>query len=370
MLTVITTACRLPTELPSEPSAFACWQQLYAAQTEWAAGTDHPPLLWGFGVSLVERALVDAYCRATGKPFTVALRDGSLGIQFDCPPPLRQIIVRHTIGLGDPLTGSAQLDDGLPEALTDCIRDYGLTHFKIKLCGNPEADVTRLKQIANLMPAQFAFTLDGNEQYPNLNSFAQFWEAVRTDRSLTEFIRHLIFIEQPLHRDVALQVNLNDWPDRPPTIIDESDAELISFATALEHGYAGTSHKNCKGVFKSIINAGLAKQRGAILSGEDLSNVGPVALLQDLAVLAALGITHAERNGHHYFRGLRAAPEETLAHHGDLYRRHERGFVTLNLRQGCIPVGSVLAAPFGVGFAVDTSPFTPLADWRVESLND
>ena len=365
MLAVITNACRLATELPAAPTVFACWQQLYTAQKQWAAGTPHPPLLWGFGVSLVERALIDAVCRATGKPFAVALNDGALGIRWH-GPPLRQIIVRHTVGLGDPLTGPDQIDDGLPQSLAACIRESGLTHFKIKLSGNPATDLDRLRDLAGLMPPKFAFTLDGNEQYASLAAFRAFWE---TAQSLPDFLRHLIFVEQPLHRAVALRVNLNDWRDRPPIIIDESDAELTSFATALDLGYAGTSHKNCKGVFKSILNAGLAKQRGAILSGEDLSNVGPVALLQDLAVVAALGIPHAERNGHHYFRGLSALPEETLAHHGDLYRRHERGFVTLNVRNGCVPVGSVVAAPFGVGFAVNTSQFTPLADWRVESLD-
>ncbi len=365
MLSVITNACRLATELPAAPTVFAFWQQLYAAQQQWAAGTKHPSLLWGFGVSLVERALIDAFCRATGKPFAVALNDGSLGVQWR-GTPLRQIIVRHTVGLGDPLTGAGQLNDGLPESLADCIREYGLTHFKIKLSGDKDADLARLRELAGRLPAKFAFTLDGNEQYRSLDAFRAFWEAAQP---LKEFLRHLIFVEQPLHRDVALRVDLNDWRDRPPIIIDESDAELTSFATALDLGYAGTSHKNCKGVFKSIANAGLAKQRGAILSGEDLSNVGPVALLQDLAVVAALGITHAERNGHHYFRGLSALPEETLAHHGDLYRRHERGFVTLNVQHGVIPVGSVVAAPFGVGFEVNTDQFTPLADWRVESLD-
>ena len=365
MLAVLTNACRLATELPAAPTVFDCWQQLYAAQKQWAAGTKHPSLLWNFGVSLVERALIDAFCRATGKPFAVALNDGSLGIRWQ-NTPLGRIIVRHTVGLGDQLTGPEQIDDGLPQSLTACVREYGLTHFKIKLCGNQEADLARLREIAGIMPAKFALTLDGNEQYRSLDAFRTFWEAAQ---SLKEFLRHLIFVEQPLHRDVSLQVNLNDWRDRPPIIIDESDAELTSFATALDLGYAGTSHKNCKGVFKSISNAGLAKQRGAILSGEDLSNVGPVALLQDLAVVAALGITHAERNGHHYFRGLTALPEETLAHHSDLYRRHERGFVTLNIQQGAIPVDSVVAAPFGVGFDVNAGKFTPLADWRVESLD-
>ena len=48
--------------------------------------------------------------------------------------------------------------------------------------------------------------------------------------------------------------------------------------------------------------------RSFILSGEDLANVGPVALLQDCAVAAALGVESVERNGHHYFAGLSAFP--------------------------------------------------------------
>src|SRR5690606_2352290 len=118
---------------------------------------------------------------------------------------------------------------------------------------------------------------------------------------------------------------LAEWPDRPRVIIDESDGEPDTLRRALDLGYAGTSHKNCKGVFKSIANACLiAARREAtgddlVLSAEDLANVGPVALLQDLAVVATLGISHVERNGHHYFAGLRHLPADmqdtVLTHH-------------------------------------------------------
>jgi hypothetical protein len=46
----------------------------------------------------------------------------------------------------------------------------------------------------------------------------------------------------------------DSWPEAPPMIIDESDAELTSLRRALELGYRGTSHKNCKGVFKGLAN--------------------------------------------------------------------------------------------------------------------
>src|SRR5262249_17930380 len=125
----------------------------------------------------------------------------------------------------------------------------------------------------------------------------------------------------PFHRDVALLPEvvgkLAEWSDRPPLIIDESDGEVESLPQALELGYAGTSYKNCKGIFKGLANACLLAQRrrqqptqSAILSGEDLVNIGPVALLQDLTACATLGIASVERNGHHYFAGLSMFPLE------------------------------------------------------------
>ncbi len=61
--------------------------------------------------------------------------------------------------------------------------------------------------------------------------------------------------------------------------------------------------------------------------------MGPVALLQDVAVMASLGIAHVERNGHHYFRGLVMflpdAQEAVVRQHGDLYAQHPDGFAAL-----------------------------------------
>ena len=82
-------------------------------------------------------------------------------------------------------------------------------------------------------------------------------------------------------------------------IIDESDGEIDCMRRALALGYRGTSHKNCKGVIKGIANRCLIEwyRRNRsddgpwLMSGEDLANVGPVALLNDLAVMAVLWVT-------------------------------------------------------------------------------
>jgi hypothetical protein len=156
-------------------------------------------------------------------------------------------------------------------------------------------------------------------------------------------------------------------------IIDESDSTLDSLRQALECGYHGTSHKNCKGVFKGIANACLIAHRQRegnppyVMSGEDLVNVGPVALLQDLAVLATLGIAHAERNGHHYFAGLSMWPPavqaQTVREHGDLYVQSGE-FARLAIVDGMIRVESVVNAPFGLRFELDASQFIPLQQWQ------
>ncbi len=377
-------------------------------------GAAFPPLLWGFGVSLVERAVIDGFCRARRTTFGETLRTGGLGLRLEdlhrelhgASPaqllpsqPLRRVIARHTVGLADPLTESdipvtERLADGLPQSLESCIAAYGLTHFKIKLSGDAERDIDRMRRIAAIVGdhgAAFAFTLDGNEFYRAVAPFRELWQRLRAEPDLRAFFRGLLFVEQPFHRDVALcdelGRDLRAWGDRPALIIDESDGEIGSAATALRQGYGGTSFKNCKGVFKGIANACMLEQRrrhaggdsippisrpAFILSGEDLANVGPVAVLQDLCVAANLGITHVERNGHHYFRGLSMLPddvqESVLAAHGDLYRRHERGYATLNIARGAVDTGSVVDAPFGVGLAVDSTRFTPIEQWRHDSL--
>ena len=75
-------------------------------------------LLAHLGTSLVERALIDAFCREHQTSFASALRTNQLGIDLgsihpelegtspsDWLPaePATSIVARHTIGLGDPL---------------------------------------------------------------------------------------------------------------------------------------------------------------------------------------------------------------------------------------------------------------------------
>jgi hypothetical protein len=394
MLEVVRQAIELSLEREAA-TPFDFWWDLFHDQIAWGLNGNLPPLLSQFGVTLVERALIDAWCRGLGLTFPEAVRRNDLGIDLgrihdelagqqpvdELPDaPLPSIYARHTVGLADPLCeadipADETLHDGLPQSLEACIRCYNLTHFKLKVEGKPDRDLARLNTIARILEENchrgYAVSLDGNESFREASSFASFWNSLQGDPQLNGLLERLLFVEQPLHRDIALQTPLSDLSrsDRNPcaVIIDESDAELSSLPRALELGYSGTSHKNCKGVFKGIANRCLISMRSRkglpqlMMSGEDLANVGPIALLQDLAVQSTLGIESVERNGHHYFNGLSAYPESlqdrVLEAHGDLYTREGGGSARISITDGRMSARSTVEAPFGIGFLPDPEKF-------------
>jgi len=377
-------------------TVFECWQQLYNEQDAWGKQQNHPPLLTHFGSSLAERAMIDAFCRNNQTTFFQALKENALGIRLDGihpelnessiaetlpKAPLKNIIARHTVGLSDPLTEAEispdeRLTDGLPQSLDSCLNTYGIRHLKIKICGDFDTDRQRLLDIARIMtqrpPESFGFTLDGNEQFEEMGQFNDYWNRLTSINDLQHFMNHLLFVEQPLKRDVALNQEvstaLQTWKNKPRIIIDESDGTLHSAAEAIRMGYAGTSHKNCKGVIKSVANRAFIhhltlKHSGSscIMSGEDLCNQGPVAVMQDLCVTAALGIESVERNGHHYCAGLSHHPvsirEQMLQFHGDVYHPSPQGWPTLNIESGLISTHSINQSPFGIHFLPKTEDY-------------
>lgn len=231
------------------------------------------------------------------------------------------------------------------------------------------------------LPGSYSFTLDGNESYQSIEAFADFWESLRAAPGMRPALEHLLFVEQPLHRSVALSPDgisrFLSLPGAPRVIIDESDATLDTLPLALDCGYAGTTHKNCKGVFKSVANLALLRHRyGApsqyIFSGEDLTNIGPTALLEDLCVAQNLGLDNIERNGHHYIRGLANFPrpiwEPLLAAHPDLYRQLPDGCPALRIERGLIHCATLHRVGLGPAFALDLDAFTPLEEWSPDSL--
>lgn len=404
MVGVIERACAAAARCGSRESAFDLWLEVYRGQVV-AEEAAVPPLLSSFGVSLVERAVIDACCRARQVPFAEAVRGNLLGVrlgelhpglagrwprEFLPSRPLPHVRIRHTVGLGDALVegenpGPAP-GDGLPATLEAAIPRYGLRRFKVKVSGNADEDLDRLERVGDVLEREtrgdYRLTLDGNEQFATVSVLRAFWEALCSSPRTAELARRVDYVEQPLPRALALgpgvRAELAAWPGRPRLIVDESDDSLDAVERALDAGYDGGSFKSCKGVFKGIGNAcRIAQLRregrdGLIYSAEDLSTIGPVGLLADLAAIATLGIDEPERNGYHYLRDLAGLSprtrRETLRHHGDLYAPQADGSPVLRIEDGAIAVGSVVAAPFGVGWCCDIEEELESAGSVVDAL--
>ncbi|MCB1469160.1 MAG: hypothetical protein KDK08_18925, partial [Rhizobiaceae bacterium] len=84
------------------------------------------------------------------------------------------------------------------------------------------------------------------------------------------------------------------------------------------------------------------------------------------------GISHVERNGHHYFRGLdhlpRAEAEGALAAHPDLYERKD-GFIQLAISDGTLQVGSLGLPGLGSSVVPDLGQRIAPDDWSFAMLN-
>ena len=409
MVRVIEHACESAEKAGEQDTVFALWKAMITEHKAWAVRENIPPLLANFGASLIERAIIDAFLRSRQVTLAKALHEnlfhldlghfhaalkGTKPSDFLPAAPHSEVYLRHTLGLADPLTEAdrvddPRVDDGLPVSFQSCIETYGLRYFKLKIQGKIEQDFERLRAAEKVIrasaPANYLFTLDGNEQYKNYGDLQTLFGMISKEKDMATFLEHLIFVEQPIFRAKALDdesgKGLMAWPDHPGVIIDESDGNPEDFERALHLGYSGTSHKNCKGIFKGIAHACLVKQlqqqnpgKKYFLSGEDLTTIGPISVVQDLSVMAHLGVDHVERNGHHYFKGLDFLPKElqetVLLEHSDLFCRNPRGYVTLRVEDGKIRIASLFNASLGLQTDLGVNWLTPRAKWQFDSKWD
>lgn len=392
-------AGQLATQNTTFDTVFALWRGLYAQRVETADEGATDLLVRGHGVSLVERAMMDAACRLAGVSFFDAIkadlfsfRPGEIDSTLAAwsvadsigDAPATSVHVRHTVGLVDAIVASdveKRVNDGLPESLEEDIERYGLTRFKIKLSGDEGRDVDRLGRIAALLAVRSPnaeVTIDGNEQFASIEQLVSVFEKLSMAPSTRELLKRVRYVEQPLARSVTFDAVANaamgDFARFGPCIIDEADVSLDAFSRAVDLGYRGISVKNCKGVFRALVNRGRCDLSGGRLfqSGEDLTNLPTVALQQDLATMTTLGLTNIERNGHHYFCGLDHLPaqeqEAALAAHPDLYARDGKG-VQLKIDAGKIQVSSIHK---GIGYACQPPEsldvWTPLELWEPSSV--
>jgi hypothetical protein len=366
-------------------TAFGLYAESHHFQVAEGARRGLNPLVAAFGPAVLDRAVLDALASLSGMSVAEAIRANLPGIDpahflpefagFDVAAflgalrPAERLHVRHTVGLVDPITAADQVErigDGLPETLEEVVAAYGHRYFKLKVAGDPAADVARLTAIAAVLdrrPEPYHVTLDGNEQYRSVEAVLDLWTRLEAAPALRRLVAAVLFVEQPLARAVALLRDVRPLAAKRPVIIDESDADLDAFVEARAAGYRGVSSKTCKGAYKSLLNRARCEIWNAaagraefFMSGEDLTQQPGVALQQDLALVGLLGLGHVEKNGHHYVNGMAGRPpaeQRRFAEaHADLYVAGDP--VRVRIADGQVAIRSLDCA----GFATAAEP-----DW-------
>lgn len=280
-----------------------------------------PRLAAQFGPALIDKGIADAALRAAGLGWVDGLLANVLGDPFSKQLNIvkpQKVALRHTVGLADRLTASdlgADPADGLPATLEAAIQFYGLHHFKLKLSGQLDADIDRLSRISAVLDAHssnYRVTLDGNETFANPQALGTFWQALAKAPQTASLLHRTLLLEQPLPRSIAMDASVADLGITVPIILDESDDHEDVLERGLALGYRGISSKACKGIYRALHSAARIAQDPThlLLSGEDLTCQAGLAVQQDTLLAASLGITHIERNGHHYVDGFGIAPEQ------------------------------------------------------------
>ncbi|MCA1454532.1 hypothetical protein I6F35_15065 [Bradyrhizobium sp. BRP22] len=359
-------------------TAFGLHAACIGAQVDACARDDIPPLAAAYGPAEIDKAILDALLRAVGANFfdgmarNIAgidarlsrdLEDGDIVAFLAGRKRLERVAIRHTVGLDDKIEGEGGVADAKENA--------GARYFKLKLNGDPEHDAARLIRIGNelaTLPHDYKITLDANEQYADVAALGALVDRLDNDSALQPIAARLLYIEQPMPRDITKASALGALAARG-FIIDEADDSYDAFPEARALGYRGISSKSCKGIYKSIVNATRAAKWSAdgvayFITGEDLTCQAGLAVQQDLALGALIGVTHAERNGHHYVDGFAATPaaeaEAFLSAHPDLYV-HDGGKVRLAIHDGDLLTGSLTTPGFATSVHPDRSTLSPLA---------
>jgi hypothetical protein len=357
-------------------TAFGLHASCLAAQVEACAREDIPPLAAAYGPAEIDKAILDALLRSVGVNFFDGMIGNIAGIDARLSPDLQdsdiaqflagrarleRVAIRHTVGLDDKVEGAG--------GVADAKENTGARYFKLKLNGDPEADAARLVRIGNELATltyDYRVSLDANEQYADLSALGTLVDRLDSDEALKPIATKLLYIEQPMPRDITRQSPLGQLGR--DFIIDEADDSYDAFPAARTLGYRGISSKSCKGIYKSIVNATRAAKWSVasekfFVTGEDLTCQAGLAVQQDLALGALIGVTHAERNGHHYVDGFADTPaaeaQAFLASHPDLYI-YDGNKIRLSIHDGDLLTESLVTAGFASAVQPDWSSLPPL----------
>src|SRR5919198_5888640 len=196
-------------------TAFGLHAACIGEQIEACAREDIPSLAAAYGPAEIDKAILDALLRCTGANFFDGMAANIAGIDARLSRDLsdsdltqflagrrrlERVAIRHTVGMDDKIEGEGGVADGKENA--------GARYFKLKLNGDPAHDADRLirigRELASL-PYDYRVTLDANEQYADLAALATLVESLDRDAALRPIASKLLYIEQPMPRDITRQ---------------------------------------------------------------------------------------------------------------------------------------------------------------------
>lgn len=194
-------------------------------------------------------------------------------------PPRREFQAWLIVGKNDSFSSDIQ----------PWIRQRGYRCFKIKITGKDNsqdaaqtAEVYRKARASGVHSPRL--TVDSNEGNPDAASVLDYLKQLQSlDIGAFEVLEYL---EQPTNRDIAAYAQ--DWHsvvNLKPVMLDEGLTDLKRMEEAVAQGWSGLALKTCKGHSFALVAATWAKERGLLVSLQDLTNPG-LALIH-AAVFAA-----------------------------------------------------------------------------------
>ncbi|MCC7350301.1 MAG: hypothetical protein IT446_07000 [Phycisphaerales bacterium] len=220
------------------------------------------------------RSAFDLYSSGQKLPLADAILNGRAceSIRHTLRPPVRAFPAWLIVGK----------DDSIEKDVRPWVRDRGYRCFKLKILGRDNlADVARTVEVhrglVGLGVQNPRLSVDSNEANPSADSVLDYLH--RLKEADAEAFKSLEYLEQPTGRDITQY--RNDWravTKLKPVLLDEGLTSLDLLEEAVNQGWSGLALKTCKGQSFILVASAWARERGMILSLQDLTNPGLSAI--------------------------------------------------------------------------------------------
>jgi len=293
-------------------SVFEVWRKIRDGMTAWQASNRRSEKAAGFGLALVERAIIDAQCRLWKTDLRDAVQANRFRINLGevCKPlagrePSELLEANDQSGMR-PRLAIAPGDDLSPESpLAQTLAVGKIRDLSIGLTGNIDADFARIFDVGQCLGkslgSRFNLSLEGNGTYAAPGDLRRLMEKLRNDPATRSLAQEITFIEQPFPVDSSFSpaavAVFAEWPERPAILVDEANTTPTAAARALEWGYSGAVFRANRGLIPGLVYAcllGARREREPV--GKWMLAGGPVSLQSafgaqsEIAAANALGL--------------------------------------------------------------------------------